>query len=333
MMAQNIVQQDVKIERSVPRTHLFLSATIRFDQVPRFGCADSSESGARIEGVSLPAIGKTAQISRGSLQMAGTTSARGQGVWRALRRPAGARPMAADSGRAGPVDRRRDDRRRALGQPHLLHHPPEPIPIEPASGLLSRRLAEELAYVARLLDSLGDLCGEPGRRCATPRNCRPGHFGANYRPCCGGAGGGTARPGDRSDRHDEPPQAAPAQGAVGHQKKEPPEEGAPVGCAPARLGVHACVLGLKIISFVLRFSVLVCENFALEQQESGKLAATKHIARKNLPIIGKNAMDIVDLQILACCRRMPADPGRDRGAGESVAHAVLAANRQAGGAM
>lgn len=163
MMAQNIVQQD-KIERSVPRTHLFLSATIRFDRVTAaVRLRDLSESGARIEGVSLPAIGKTAQISRGSLQMAGTI------VWREGK-ACGVRfddPLVLDQWL--PTQAARDQSIVDVmiadvrsGQPHLPHHPPEPIPIEPASGLLSRRLAEELAYVARLLDSLGeDLCGEP----------------------------------------------------------------------------------------------------------------------------------------------------------------------------
>jgi len=143
---------------------LFLSATIRFDRVSAaVRLRDLSANGARIEGLALPAIGKTAHISRGSLQTIGTI------VWRAGK--AGGMhfddPLALDEWlptRAARdqllVDAMVEDVR--LGNPQPPPKMPEPIAVEPLHDLLPTRLAEELAFVSRLLERLGDqLCVDP----------------------------------------------------------------------------------------------------------------------------------------------------------------------------
>ncbi len=162
MIAQPVWCQESEL-RSKPRTHLFLSATIRFGALSTaIRLRDLSATGARIEGNGLPPAGAAVLITRGALQAGGTI------VWRD-HKGCGVRfehslsleqwmPAAAwrdqlavdamiEQAKSGSVD----------------------IAPEPQAGsrqslvdALPRRLAEELAYVGRLLESLGDdLCNEP----------------------------------------------------------------------------------------------------------------------------------------------------------------------------
>ena len=164
MMAQPTVPP-VKVLRTLPRTRLFLSATIRFDRATAaIRVRDLSESGARIEGARLPAVGTATQISRGQLTVSGMI------VWRDSK-GCGMRfdePLDLDQWMPGLAGRDQvavDDMVAAVrsGDSDVLHFPSSPAPPPvPLSGILPERLAEELAFVARLLDSLGeDLCNEP----------------------------------------------------------------------------------------------------------------------------------------------------------------------------
>lgn len=163
-MAQPILPPE-RIVRSLPRTRLFLSATlcaVGFKAAIRV--RDLSASGARIEGVRLPATGVAAQLNRGMLTASGSI------VWRDSK-GCGIRfdePLDLDQWMPGLAVRDQvevDDMVAAVrsGDADVLPFPSpaasRPIALE---SLLPQRLAEELAFVARLLDSLGeDLCGEP----------------------------------------------------------------------------------------------------------------------------------------------------------------------------
>lgn len=163
MMAQHALQQH-KIARSTPRTHLFLTATIRFDRVSAaIRLRDLSVSGARVEGAALPAIGKTARISRGSLEMIGTI------VWREGK-TCGMRfdnPLPIEEWLPTQIahDQMIIDEmveKARSGGPQLVADRPTSTSKESVGDVLPQRLAEELAYVGRLLESLGDdLCAEP----------------------------------------------------------------------------------------------------------------------------------------------------------------------------
>lgn len=164
MMAHPTVPPE-KVVRALPRTRLFLSATIRFERVSApIRVRDLSACGARIEGARLPAVGIVAQISRGEL------TASGMIVWRDSN-GCGMRfdqSLDLDQWMPGLAARGQievDDKVAAVrsGDADVLPFPSPPAP-PPAQldSLMPQRLAEELAYVARLLDSLGeDLCGEP----------------------------------------------------------------------------------------------------------------------------------------------------------------------------
>jgi hypothetical protein len=147
------------------RTRLFLAATIRFDRVvAAIRLRDLSTSGARIEGARLPGAGASVQIARGALNCSGTI------VWSDKKR-CGMRfdaPLDLEAWMPGLAARDQcavDDLIEAVrsGDADVLPFPlPAPPPPVPVKNLLTARLAEELAYVARLLDSLGeDLCSEP----------------------------------------------------------------------------------------------------------------------------------------------------------------------------
>ena len=163
MNAQCALQQD-RIARSGPRAQLFLSATIQFDRVTAaVRLRDLSVSGARIEGSALPQIGKTAHISRGSLQTIGTI------VWRAGK-AGGVRfdePLELDEWLPAQAARDQqivDDMIEDVrsGDPQLPPDVPEWAIDERPRDLLPIRLAEELAYVSRLLERLGEeLCVDP----------------------------------------------------------------------------------------------------------------------------------------------------------------------------
>lgn len=163
MMARHAFDQP-RIARSTVRTHLFLTATIRFGRVSAaIRLRDLSVSGARVEGAALPAIGTTAHISRGSLQMIGTI------VWREGK-ACGIRfddPLPIEEWLPTQIahdqmaiDEMVDNVR--SGRPRSATPPPTSRSKEPVRDLLPQRLAEELAYVCRLLEHLGDdLCADP----------------------------------------------------------------------------------------------------------------------------------------------------------------------------
>lgn len=150
--------------RAVPRTQLLLSATIRFDKtVAAIRLRDLSAIGARIEGARLPAIGCAAHITRGVLSASGTI------VWRD-RNGGGLRfdePLAIDEWMPTRLSRDQlavDDQVAEVksGEAKILPLR-SPLPQSDAfRDALPQRMAEELAYVCRMLESLGDdLCGEP----------------------------------------------------------------------------------------------------------------------------------------------------------------------------
>jgi hypothetical protein len=124
--------------RTAPRTNLYLAAVISFDggSAP-VRLRDLSAFGARIEGSLLPSKGASANITRGTL------AARGTIVWRDSR-GCGIRferPLPLD--RWVPLRERPPQRKLTLSD-------------EAMTVMLPVRMAEELAYVARLLESLGD---------------------------------------------------------------------------------------------------------------------------------------------------------------------------------
>jgi hypothetical protein len=165
MMAQSIGNTE-KIVRALPRTRLFLSATIRFDGISApIRVRDLSARGARIEGARLPAVGIVAEVSRGELAVSGMI------VWRdpkgcGMRFDA---PIDLEQWMPGLAARDLIDvdddmvAARRSGDADVLPFPSPPAPPAVAlDAILPQRLAEELAFVGRLLDSLGeDLCGEP----------------------------------------------------------------------------------------------------------------------------------------------------------------------------
>lgn len=150
--------------RSVPRSSLCLSAMIGFDNVSAaVRLRDVSASGARVDGSTLPAIGASARISRGVLQATGTI------VWRTSK-GCGIRfdtPLSLDAWMPGlaardqlDVDAMMDAVR--LGDAEVLPFSSPSAPADTISAMLPQRLAEELAFVGRMLDSLGDdLCADP----------------------------------------------------------------------------------------------------------------------------------------------------------------------------
>ena len=150
--------------RSTPRTQLFLSATIRFDNIAAaVRLRDLSASGARIEGARLPPVGSPAQIIRGPLNASGTI------VWRDRNR-CGLRfgePLPLDDWMPARLstDQQFVDELVAeakSGEAKILPLRPASPPLDAFREALPQRLAEELGYVCRLLESLGDdLCSEP----------------------------------------------------------------------------------------------------------------------------------------------------------------------------
>jgi hypothetical protein len=155
MMAQPAVQQDMNA-RSTPRSHLFLSATIHFDNISAaIRLRDLSVSGARIDGATLPATGATVTIRRGDLH------AKGMIVWHS-QKSCGLRfdsPLALHKWMPEQASR---DRTAVDDMIEVLPFQATPPASKALRDVLSKRLAEELAYVGRLLESLGDdLSAEP----------------------------------------------------------------------------------------------------------------------------------------------------------------------------
>lgn len=148
--------------RSTRRTTLFLSAMLGFGSVSTpIRIRDLSAGGARVEGAFLPDVGTGAIITRGALTAGGTV------MWRD---PSGCglrfdHPLSIDAwmpSRSG-CDQSVVDQQVELvksGAAVLPILSPAP-PSQALRDALPQRLAEELAYVSRLLESLGDdLCNE-----------------------------------------------------------------------------------------------------------------------------------------------------------------------------
>lgn len=134
------------------RTRLFLSATIGFGAASAtVRVRDLSASGARIEGDNLPIVGASASMNRGALVAGGTI------IWRE-HSAAGIRfdqPLELERWMPGLMARDPEE-----GE-HLAAAPSVPS-LGEAEATLRQRLAEELDYVARLLESLGtDLGRDP----------------------------------------------------------------------------------------------------------------------------------------------------------------------------
>lgn len=151
-------------ERYGPRKTLFLSAMVSVgNDLSPIRIRNLSESGAQIEGETLPDVGTSVRIERGPLHVGATI------VWRAH---SGAgihfdEPLALENWLPKPsaqgqliVDEKVQQVRSGMVQP-ISYRPAPRLPrIE--RDTLSARLAEELAYVSRLIEQLGDvLAGDP----------------------------------------------------------------------------------------------------------------------------------------------------------------------------
>lgn len=145
------------------RKNLFLSATIESGdlKVP-VRIRNLSETGAMIDGAALPEIGATLILRRLEIEIGATT------VWRMAGR-AGIRfdgTASVDEWVAGVRQAHRPEERgqtrvdiiqSAVRSGAPLPAGDEAAPIAPLeAGAVERRIAEELAYVKRLLDSIGD---------------------------------------------------------------------------------------------------------------------------------------------------------------------------------
>ncbi|HEU0100068.1 MAG TPA: PilZ domain-containing protein [Allosphingosinicella sp.] len=154
-------------DRAAPRTNLLLAATAEVDgRTLPVRIRNLSETGALIEGAGLPDAGMPLVVMRGDLQVAATV-AWAVGGRRGVRF-AGPTPVNEwTGGKPKPIDCTglRDQRRvdaiqveartdAALGR--ALRAPPEAAAPPPALPQLDQRLADELGYVQRLLEGLGD---------------------------------------------------------------------------------------------------------------------------------------------------------------------------------
>jgi hypothetical protein len=154
-------------DRIAPRTNLLLAATAEVGgrSLP-VRIRNLSETGAMVEGAGLPEAGMPLVLMRGDLQVAATV-AWAAGSRRGVRfggptpvnEWTGGKPKAIDC--TGLRDQRRVDAIQAearadppAGRALRLPDPPSPTP--PVSPDLDKRLADELGYVQRLLEGLGD---------------------------------------------------------------------------------------------------------------------------------------------------------------------------------
>jgi hypothetical protein len=151
--------------RVAPRTYLMLAATVRHGGgfLP-VRIRNVSETGALIEGDNLPGVGETIQLSRGETEI-DAVFAWASGVRRGVHF---SRPVPVDTWRAGKpiapqpgqnrVDRIQASARAGKGAGTLPQAPAE----ERWIGQLDRRIGEEVAFVQRLIEALGDeLVGDP----------------------------------------------------------------------------------------------------------------------------------------------------------------------------
>jgi hypothetical protein len=154
-------------DRAAPRTNLLLAATAEIGgRSLAVRIRNLSESGALIEGGGLPEAGMPLVLKRNDLQVAATVAwAAGsrRGVRFAGPTPVnewtGGKPRPIDC--TGLRDQRRVDAIQADARANPvsgkgLRAPEAPPATFPASKDLEARLAEELGYVQRLLEGLGD---------------------------------------------------------------------------------------------------------------------------------------------------------------------------------
>lgn len=155
-------------DRAAPRTNLLLAATAEVDgRSLAVRIRNLSETGALIEGAGLPEAGMPLVLKRGELQVAATVAwaaggrrgVRFGGPTPVYEWTGGGKPKAVDC--TGLRDQRRVDAIQAEARAHpvagrALRSSDIP-PVAPvASPDLDKRLAEELGYVQRLLEGLGD---------------------------------------------------------------------------------------------------------------------------------------------------------------------------------
>ena len=168
-MQASQVAIDAAEARTAPRTNLFLSAMIRFDGgLAPIRLRDLSVCGAKVDGLIAPARGTAVRITRAGLVADGNV---------AWREPTccGVRfdqPVDPDAWLPGVScrtaildDEPVDDAQTPAAAPQLgkpvLAYGKQRAPAE-LGDALPGRLAEELAYVARLIEGLGDdLAADP----------------------------------------------------------------------------------------------------------------------------------------------------------------------------
>jgi len=154
-------------DRVAPRTNLLLAATAEVDgrSLP-VRIRNLSETGAMVEGAGLPEAGMPLVLMRGDLQVAATV-AWAAGGRRGVRFQGptpvnewtGGKPKAIDC--TGLRDQRRVDSIQAEARSETpmgraLRASATREPPAPALPHLDKRLADELGYVQRLLEGLGD---------------------------------------------------------------------------------------------------------------------------------------------------------------------------------
>ena len=153
-------------DRASPRTNLLLSATAEVGgrDVP-VRIRNLSETGALLEGAGLPDAGQMLVLKRGDLHVAATV-AWAAGGRRGVRFEGPTPVNEWTGGKPRPLDCTglRDQRRvdaiqadvRAGGAAGREQRAAEPAAPRPAYPDLDARLADELGYVQRLLENLGD---------------------------------------------------------------------------------------------------------------------------------------------------------------------------------
>ena len=150
--------------RGSRRTNLLLTASIEFNGLTaQVRIRNVSETGAMIEGTHLPASGGRLWLKRANLQVAATVAWAGGGkagihfddrvtveAW------GGGKPRPIEL--SGLRDQRRVDALQHAIRAGLPIQPSEEAPAAPADNQdqLNARIAEELNYVARMIESLGD---------------------------------------------------------------------------------------------------------------------------------------------------------------------------------
>jgi len=152
--------------RVAPRTFLMLAATVTCaGALHQVRIRNVSETGALIEGTDLPEVGRDIMLSRGETEIDAVV-AWASGSRRGVHF---SRPLAVDIWRAGkpatapPASQSRVDLIQAAAR---AGRPAPPMPAPPSEdrwiGQLDARMAEEIAFVQRLVEALGDeLVGDP----------------------------------------------------------------------------------------------------------------------------------------------------------------------------